>query len=72
MGVARKGERRCLYRILVGKPRVKRPLGRYRRRREGNIKMDLQGVGSMNWIDLAQDRVGWREIVNVVIKLRLS
>jgi len=49
------GERRCVYRILVGKPEGRRPLGRPRRRWEGNIKMDLQevGCGGMDWIELA-------------------
>jgi hypothetical protein len=52
------GERRCVYRVLVGKPEGKRPLGRPRLRWEDNIKMDLQevGYGGMDWIELAQDR----------------
>ena len=56
--VARLGERRGVYRVLVGKPEGKRPLGRPRRRWEDNIKMDLQevGCGGMDWIELAQDR----------------
>jgi len=56
--VARMGERRGVYRVLVGKPEGKRPLGRPRRRWEDNIKMDLQGVvcGGMDCIELAQDR----------------
>ena len=56
--VARMGERRDIYRVLVGKPEGKRPLGRPRRRREDNIKMDLQKVGceGVDWIELAQDR----------------
>jgi len=56
--VARMGERRCVYRVLVGKPQGKRPLGRPRHRWEDNIKMDLQevGCGGMDWIELAQDR----------------
>jgi len=51
-------ERGCLYRVLVGKPEGKRPLGRPRRRWDDNIKRDLQevGCGGMNWIELAQDR----------------
>ena len=56
--VARKGERRCVYRVLVGKPEGKKPLGRRRRRWEDNIKKDHQEVGrrGMDWIKLAQDR----------------
>ena len=52
------GERRSVYRVLVGKPEVKSPLGRPRRRWEDNIKVDLQevGCGGMDWIELAQDR----------------
>jgi len=55
-----------VYRILVGKPEVKRPLGRPRRRWEDNIKMDLQvvGCGGMDWIELARDRDRWRALVN--------
>ena len=56
---ARMGERRVVYRVLVGKPEWKRPLRRPRRRWEDNIKMDLQevGCGGMDWIELVQDRV---------------
>jgi hypothetical protein len=56
--VARMGEKRHAYRILVGEPEEKRPLGRSRRRREDNIKMDLREIrwGGMDWIDQAQDR----------------
>jgi hypothetical protein len=63
--VARVGERRGVYRILVGKPEGKRSLGRHRCRWENNIKMDLQevGCGGMDWIRLAQDRDRWRELV---------
>ena len=65
------GGRRGVYRILVGKPEGKRPLGRPRRRWEDNIKMDLQklGCGDMDWIELAQDRDRWRALVNAVMKL---
>jgi hypothetical protein len=54
------GERIAVYRVLVGKPKGKRPLGSPRRRWEDNIKMNLQGVGLgvINWIDLAQDKEG--------------
>jgi len=64
----RMGERRCVYRILVGKPDRKRPLGRPRHRWEDNIKMDLQevGCGGMDWIELAQDRDRWQALVNVM------
>ena len=67
-------ERRCVYRVLVGKPQGKRPLGRPRRRWEDNIKMDLRevGRGGMHWIDLAQDRDGWRALVNEVMNLRFA
>ena len=72
--VARMGERRGVYRVLVGKPEGKRPLGRPRRRWEDDIKMDLQemGCGGMDWIELSQDRDRWRALVNVVMNLRIS
>jgi hypothetical protein len=59
--VAHMGERRSVYRVLVGKPEGKRLLGRPRCRWESNIKLDLQavGYGGMDWIDLAQDRDWW-------------
>jgi hypothetical protein len=65
---------RVVYRVLVGKPEGKRPLGRPRRRWEDNIKMDLQEVGflGMDWIELAQDRERWRALVNAVMNLRGS
>jgi len=68
------GERRGVYRVLVGKPEGKRLLGRPRRKWEDNIKMDLQevGCGGMDWIELAQDRDGWRELVTAVMNLRVS
>jgi hypothetical protein len=67
------GERRGVYRVLVGKPEGKRPLGRPRRRWEDNIKMDIQEVesGGMDWIELAHDRDRWRAFVNAVINLRV-
>jgi hypothetical protein len=63
------GENRNAYRILVGKPREKRPLGRPRRRWVDNIKMELREIGwdGMNWIDMAQDRDKWRAIVNAML-----
>jgi hypothetical protein len=68
------GEERGVYRVLVGKPERKRPLGRPRRRWEDNIKMVLQevGCGGMDWIGLAQDRDRWRATVNVVMNLRVQ
>ena len=71
--VAHMGERRGVLRVLVGKPEGQRPLGRPRRRWEDNIKMDLQEVGcwGIEWIELAQDRDRWRELVNAVINLRV-
>jgi hypothetical protein len=62
-----------VYRVLVEKPEGKRPLGRPRRRWEDNIKVDLQqvGCGGMDWIELAQDRDRWRELVNAVMNLRV-
>jgi transcription termination factor 2 len=69
--VARTGEKRNAYRILVGKPEGKRPLGRPRRRWKNNIKMDLREIrlGDMDWIDLAQDRDQWRALVNTAMNL---
>jgi hypothetical protein len=69
--VARMGEKRNAYRILMGKPERKRPLGRPRRRSVNNIKMDLREVGwdGMDWIDLTEDRDQWRALVNVVMNL---
>jgi hypothetical protein len=69
--VARMEEGRGAYRILVGRPEGRRPLGRPRRRWEVNIKMDLQEVGwrGMDWIDMAQDRDRWWAIVSAVMNL---
>jgi hypothetical protein len=71
--VARMVEKNILYRILVGKPEGKRPLGRPRRRWVDNIKMDLREIGldDMHWIDMAQDRDQWRALVNTVMNLRV-
>jgi hypothetical protein len=67
------GPKRNAYRILVGKPEGKRPLGRPRRRWEDNIKLDLReiGWGGMDWIDLTQDRDQWRALVNTVMNLQV-
>jgi hypothetical protein len=67
------GEKRNAYRILVGKPERKRPLGRPRCRWVGNVKMNLReiGWGGMDWIDLAQDRDHWMALVNTVMKFRV-
>jgi hypothetical protein len=72
--VVRIGERRGVYRVLVGKHEGKRPLGRPRCRWEDNIKMDLQelGCGGMDWMKLAKDMDRWRELVNAVMNLRVS
>jgi hypothetical protein len=64
------GEKRNAYRILVGKPEGKRPLGRPRPRWVDNIKMDLREIG-VDWVDLAQDRDHWRALVNTVMNLRV-
>jgi hypothetical protein len=72
--VARMGEKKNAYRLLVGKPDGKRPLGRPRRRWvESNIMMDLGevGWGDVDWIDLAQDRNRWRALVNSTLNLRV-
>jgi hypothetical protein len=67
------GEKRNVYRLLVGKPEGKRPLGRLRRRWIDNIKMDLleTGVSVVDWIGLAQDRYRWRALGNLVMNLRV-
>jgi hypothetical protein len=66
-------EGRGAYRVFVGRPEGKRPLGRPRRRWEYNIKMDFGEVGidRVNWIRLTQDRVQWRALVNTVMNLRV-
>jgi len=71
--VARMGKERGVYRVLVGKPEGKRPLGRPRRGWVDNIRMDLQevGCGYMDWIGRAQDRDGWRTLVSAVMNLRV-
>jgi hypothetical protein len=71
--VARMGEGRGAYRVLVWRPEGKRPLGRHRRRWEDNIKMDLReiGIDGANWIRLAQDRIKWRAFVKTVMNLRV-
>jgi hypothetical protein len=67
------GEKRHAYRILVGNPEGKKPLGSKRRRRVDNIKMNLReiGWGGMDWINLAQDRKQWRALVNMGMNLRV-
>ena len=71
--VARVGEERGVYRVLLGKPEGRRPLRRHRRRWVDNIRMNLQevGCGYMDWIGLAQDRDRWRTLVSVVMNLRV-
>jgi hypothetical protein len=71
--VARMGEGRGVYRVLVGSPEGKRPLGRPRRRWEHNIKLDLReiGIDGANWIRLTQNRVQWRACVNTVMNFRV-
>jgi hypothetical protein len=69
------GERRSTYRVLVGKPEGRRPLGRPRRRWEDNIKMDLRevewGEGGIDWIGLAEVVDRWRALVNAVMNIRV-
>jgi len=71
--VVHMGEERGVYRVLVGKPEGRRPLGRPRHRWVDNMRMDLQEVrcGYMDWIGLAQDRDRWRTLVSEVMNLRV-
>jgi hypothetical protein len=71
--VARMVEGKDVYRVLVGRPKGKRPLGRPRHRWEDNVKMDLRDIGidGAKWIQLAQDRVQWRAFVNTLMNLRV-
>jgi len=71
--VARTGEERGVYRVLVGKSEGRRPLGRPRHRWVDNIRMDLQevGCGYMDWFGLAQDTDRWRTLVSAVMNLRV-
>jgi hypothetical protein len=71
--VARMGEKRNACRILVGKPKGKRPLGRPRRRWVDNIEIYLREIGwdDIDWIDLTQDRDQWRTLVNTVMNLQV-
>jgi hypothetical protein len=71
--VVHMGEERWVHRVLVGKPEGKRPLGRPRRRWEDNIKMDFQEVGGArgDWMELAQDRDGWRALVSTAKNFRV-
>jgi hypothetical protein len=71
--VARMGEERKVYKVLVGKPEGKRPLGRPSRRWEDGIRMDLREIGlrGVDWIRLAQDRDRWRAVVSAVMNLRV-
>ena len=72
--MARMGEGRGVYRVLVRKPEGKRPLGRPRPRWEDNIMMDLQEVGGgfEDWMELAQDRDRWRALVSTVMNFRVA
>jgi len=71
--VARMGEERGVYRVLLGKPEGRRPVGRPRRRWVDNIRMDLQkvGCGYVDWIGLTQDRDRWRTLVSAAMNLRV-
>jgi hypothetical protein len=71
--VAHMGEKRNVYRVLMGKPEGKRPHGKPRHRWEDGIRMDLRetGWGSVDWIQLVQDRDRWRALVNTVMNLQI-
>ena len=71
--ITRTWERRGVYRVLIGKPEGKRPLGRPRFRWQGNIKMDFQEVEceGMDWIDVAQVRDRWRALVNALVNFQV-
>ena len=71
--VARMGENRGVHRVLVGKPEGKRPLGRPRRRWKDSTKMDLQevGRGRVDWMELVQDRDGWRPLAGTMRNFRV-
>ena len=71
--LARMGEDRGVYRVLVGKPQGRRPMGRPRRRWEDNIRMHLRqvGCGCVDWMELAQDRNRWRALLSAVMNPRV-
>jgi hypothetical protein len=71
--VARMGEEREVYKVLVGNPERRRPLGRPSRRWEDGFRMDRReiGLGGVDWIRLAQDRDRWRAVVSAVMNLRV-
>jgi hypothetical protein len=71
--LARMGEERKVYKVLVGKPEGRRPLGRPRRKWEDGVRMDLSeiGLGGVDWIRLAQDKDWWRAVVSAVMNLRV-
>jgi hypothetical protein len=71
--VSHKWDRRGAYRVLVGRPEARRPLGRPSLRWDDNMKMDLQDVGwrGVDWIALAEDRYRWRAFMNAVINIRV-